>query len=157
MDQVFNWAFLTTPFLPRSQDHTPNYLSFLMNFKQGLIDQALRRTAEGFDTQNLSQRHEFRGLSSAAVGKLLAYWNRRRLGGCGSVSGDLIHVPRLSFYNRGYRIEIWWRIPTQSEHFNGYTMSTIYPCQVQEFLGRPWYSRRRCLAYEEIFDNVICD
>ena len=47
---------------------------------------------------------------------------------------DLIHVPGLAFTTEGYRIGYgvgyYYRY---LEDFAGHTMSTIYPCQVQEF------------------------
>ena len=47
---------------------------------------------------------------------------------------DLIHVPGLAFTTEGYRIGYGGGdYDRYLEHFAGHTMSTIYPCQVQEF------------------------
>ena len=49
---------------------------------------------------------------------------------------DLVHVPGLAFTMKGYRIGYGGGYYDRYlKHFPGHTLSTVYPCQIQDFIS----------------------
>ena len=137
MDQALTERLLHHPFYQEAKV-IATYLSFSHEFQtQGLIEQALkdgkkvlipktypkgRMDFVVYDPQQLVKTSfgllEPQGDLEVAVPSQI----------------DLIHVPGLAFTREGYRIGYGGGYYDRYlENFAGQTMSTIYPCQVQEF------------------------
>ena len=137
MDQALTERFLNHPFYQEAKV-IATYLSFPHEFQtQGLIDQALRDGKKVLIPKTYPKgRMEFvvynpQQLKKTSFGLLepqgdLEVVDIYRI--------DLIHVPGLAFTTEGYRIGYGGGYYDRYlENFAGQTMSTIYPCQIQNF------------------------
>mgnify|MGYP000850664975 CR=1 FL=1 len=137
MDQALTERFLNHPFYQEAKV-IATYLSFPHEFQtQGLIDQALKDGKKVLIPKTyLKGRMEFvvydpQQLKKTSFGLLepqgdLEVVDTSRI--------DLIHVPGLAFTTEGYRIGYGGGYYDRYlENFAGQTMSTIYPCQIQNF------------------------
>ena len=114
------------------------YLSFPHEFQtQGLIDQALKDGKKVLIPKTYPQRRmEFvvydpQQLVKTSFGLLEPQGNLEVVD---ASQIDLIHVPGLAFTTDGYRIGYGGGYYDRYlENFAGHSLSTIYPCQVQEF------------------------
>ena len=137
MDQALTERFLNHPFYKEAKV-IATYLSFPHEFQtQGLIDQALKDGKKVLIPKTYPKgRMEFvvynpQQLKKTSFGLLepqgdLEVVDTSRI--------DLIHVPGLAFTTEGYRIGYGGGYYDRYlENFAGHSLSTIYPCQVQEF------------------------
>ena len=137
MDLALTERFLYHPFYQEAKV-IATYLSFPHEFQtQGLIDQALKDGKKVLIPKTYPKgRMEFvvynpQQLVKTSFGLLepqgdLEVVDTSRI--------DLIHVPGLAFTREGYRIGYGGGYYDRYlEHFTGQSLSTIYPCQVQEF------------------------
>ena len=137
MDRALTERFLHHPFYQEAKN-IATYLSFPHEFQtQELIEQALKDGKKVLIPKTYPKgRMEFvvyhpQQLKKTSFGLLepqgdLEVVDTSRI--------DLIHVPGLAFTTEGYRIGYGGGYYDRYlEHFAGHTMSTIYPCQVQEF------------------------
>ena len=137
MDQVLTERFLQHPFYQEAKT-IATYLSFPHEFQtQELIEQALKDGKKVLIPKTYPQRRmEFvvyhpQQLKKTSFGLLEPQGNMEVVD---ASQIDLIHVPGLAFTTEGYRIGYGGGYYDRYlEHFAGHTMSTIYPCQVQEF------------------------
>ena len=137
MDQALTERFLNHPFYQEAKV-IATYLSFSHEFQtQELIDQALTDGKKVLIPKTYPKgRMEFvvydpQQLKKTSFGLLepqgdLEVVDTSRI--------DLIHVPGLAFTTEGYRIGYGGGYYDRYlENFAGQTMSTIYPCQIQNF------------------------
>ena len=137
MDRALTERFLNHSFYQDAKV-IATYLSFPHEFQtQGLIDQALRDGKQVLIPKTYPQgRMEFvvydpQQLVKTSFGLLEPQGDLEVVD---ASQIDLIHVPGLAFTTEGYRIGYGGGYYDRYlEHFAGHTMSTIYPCQVQEF------------------------
>ena len=137
MDQVLTERFIQHPFYQEAKT-IATYLSFTHEFQtQELIDQALKDGKKVLIPKTYPKgRMEFvvydpQQLVKTSFG-LLEPQGDLEVGDRSQI--DLIHVPGLAYTTEGYRIGYGGGYYDRYlEHFTGHSLSTIYPCQVQEF------------------------
>ena len=137
MDRALTERFLQHPFYQEAKT-IATYLSFPHEFQtQELIEQALKDGKKVLIPKTYPKgRMEFvvydpKQLAKTSFGLLEPQGDLEEVD---SSQIDLIHVPGLVFTMDGYRIGYGGGYYDRYlEHFAGHTMSTIYPCQVQEF------------------------
>ena len=137
MDQVLTERFLQHPFYQEAKT-IATYLSFPHEFQtQELIERALKDGKKVLIPKTYPKgRMEFvvydpQQLVKTSFGLLEPQGDLEVVE---PSQIDLIHVPGLAFTTEGYRIGYGGGYYDRYlEHFAEHTMSTIYPCQVQEF------------------------
>ena len=137
MDQVLTERFLQHPFYQEAKT-IATYLSFPHEFQtQELIEQALKDGKKVLIPKTYPKgRMDFvvyhpQQLVKTSFGLLEP---KGDLEVVEPSQIDLIHVPGLAFTREGYRIGYGGGYYDRYlEHFTVQSLSTIYPCQVQEF------------------------
>ena len=137
MDQALTERFLNHP-VYREAKVVATYLSFPHEFQtQGLIEQALKDDKKVLIPKTYPKgRMEFvvydpQQLKKTSFGLLEPQGDLKVVD---ASQIDLIHVPGLAFTTEGYRIGYGGGYYDRYlEHFTGHTLSTVYPCQIQEF------------------------
>lgn len=137
MDRALTKRFLNHSFYQEAKV-IATYLSFPHEFQtQGLIDQALRDGKKVLIPKTYPKgRMEFVGYDPQQLVKtsfgLLEPQGNLEVVDASQI--DLIHVPGLAFTTDDYRIGYGGGYYDRYlENFAGHSLSTIYPCQVQEF------------------------
>ena len=137
MDQALTERFLNHPVYQEAKV-IATYLSFPHEFQtQGLIDQALKDDKKVLIPKTYPKgRMDFvvydpQQLVKTSFGLLEPQGDLEVVE---PSQIDLIHVPGLAFTTEGYRIGYGGGYYDRYlEHFTGHTLSTVYPCQIQEF------------------------
>lgn len=137
MDRALTERFLKHPFYQEAKV-IATYLSFPHEFQtQGLIKQALKEGKKVLIPKTYPKgRMEFvvydpQQLAKTSFGLLEPQGDLEVVK---PSQIDLIHVPGLAFTTEGYRIGYGGGYYDRYlEHFTGHTLSTVYPCQIQEF------------------------
>ena len=138
IDQALTDQFLKHPFYQEAKV-IATYLSFPHEFQtQELIEQALRDGKKVLIPKTYPKgRMDFvvydpQQLVKTSFGLLEP---QRDLEVVDASKIDLIHVPGLAFTTKGYRIGYGGGYYDRYlEYFSGHTLSTIYPCQIQDFI-----------------------
>lgn len=138
IDQTLTERLLQHPFYQEAKV-IATYLSFSHEFQtQELIEQALKDGKKVLIPKTyLKGRMDFvvynpQQLVKTSFGLLEPQGNLEVVD---ASQIDLIHVPGLAFTTEGYRIGYGGGYYDRYlKHFPGHTLSTIYPCQVQQFM-----------------------
>ena len=138
MDRALTERFLKHPFYQEAKT-IATYLSFPHEFQtQELIEQALRDCKKVLIPKTYPKgRMDFvvydpQQLVKTSFGLLEPQGDLEVV----DVSQiDLIHVPGLAFTTEGYRIGYGGGYYDRYlKHFSGNTLSTVYPCQIRDFI-----------------------
>ena len=138
MDQALTDQFLKHPFYQEAKV-IATYLSFPHEFQtQELIEQALKDGKKVLIPKTYPRgRMDFvvynpQQLVKTSFGLLEPQGDLEVVD---ASQIDLIHVPGLAFTTKGYRIGYGGGYYDRYlKHFPGHTLSTVYPCQIQEFI-----------------------
>ena len=139
MDQALTDQFLKHPFYQEAKV-IATYLSFPHEFQtQGLIEQALKDGKKVLIPKTYPKgRMDFvvydpHQLVKTSFGLLEPQGDLEVVD---ASQIDLIHVPGLAFTTKGYRIGYGGGYYDRYlEQFSGHTLSTVYPCQIQDFIS----------------------
>ena len=138
MDQALTDQFLEHPFYQEAKV-IATYLSFPHEFQtQELIEQALKDGKKVLIPKTYPKgRMDFvvydpQQLVKTSFGLLEPQGNLEVVD---ASQIDLIHVPGLAFTTEGYRIGYGGGYYDRYlKHFSGHTFSTVYPCQIKDFI-----------------------
>lgn len=138
IDQALTELLLQHPFYQEAKI-IATYLSFPHEFQtQGLIEQALRDGKKVLIPKTYPKgRMDFviydpQKLVKTSFGLLEPQGD---LGVVDASQIDLVHVPGLAFTMEGYRIGYGGGYYDRYlEQFSGHTLSTVYPCQIRDFI-----------------------
>ena len=138
IDQALTEQLLQHPFYQEAKI-IATYLSFPHEFQtQELIEQALRDCKKVLIPKTYSKgRMDFviydpQQLVKTSFGLLEPQGD---LGVVDASQIDLVHVPGLAFTMEGYRIGYGGGYYDRYlKHFPGHTLSTVYPCQIRDFI-----------------------
>ena len=138
IDQALTERLLQHPFYQEAKV-IASYLSFSHEFQtQELIEQALKDGKKVLIPKTYPKGHmEFvvydpQQLVKTAFGLLEPQGDLEVVD---AFQIDLIHVPGLVFKTEGYRIGYGGGYYDRYlKHFSGNTLSTVYPCQIRDFI-----------------------
>ncbi len=138
IDQALTEGLLQHPFYQETNT-IATYLSFPHEFQtQGLIEQALKDGKKVLIPKTYPKgRMDFvvynpQQLVKTSFGLLEPQGDLEVVD---ASQIDLIHVPGLAFTREGYRIGYGGGYYDRYlKHFTGHTLSTVYPCQIWDFI-----------------------